>query len=159
MIECGYNRHSFPAVCLDGRRTLEKLVAMNTVPKILVVDDDSRVRKFLTEALNHIRPESQVLTAEDGVDALTKLTDVDMVITDCIMPKMDGIQLCNHIRRLNKGIKVVLVTGKVPYAEIPHDMFDDILMKPFTVGDIEQTIKNLLPHQGHPHGRRHPADE
>jgi CheY-like chemotaxis protein len=120
---------------------------MNTAPKILVVDDDSRVRKFLKDALTHIHPRCTVVTAEDGVDALTKLIDVHLVITDCIMPRMDGIQLCSHIRRLNRGIKVVLVTGKVPYAEIPHDLFDDILMKPFTVGDIEQTINNLFPHQ------------
>lgn len=114
--------------------------------KILIVDDDSRVRKFLKDALNHTHPACEVLTAIDGADAATKLRDVDLVITDCIMPKMDGIQLCKHIRKNHKNIKVVLVTGKVPYAEIPHDMFDDVLLKPFTVGEIEQTINNLYNH-------------
>ncbi len=112
--------------------------------KILIVDDEAHVREFLKTTLNYTHPTCEIFTATDGVDALARVAGMDLVMTDCIMPRMDGIQLCRQIRRLDRRIKVVLVTGSVPYAEVPYDLFDDIVFKPFTVGDIVRTINNLI---------------
>ena len=67
---------------------------------ILIVDDSETVRQVLQLALGNAG--YQVVEAEDGFDALTKLSgfQIDMLITDLNMPNMDGVALCKKLRML-----------------------------------------------------------
>ena len=82
--------------------------------KIMVVDDSSSIRALIASALNN--EGYDVLEAEDGADALEKLTaqvkSVDMMITDLNMPRMDGINLIERFRKIPgyRFIPVVMLT-------------------------------------------------
>ncbi len=81
--------------------------------KILVVEDDSLVRAYVTHSLRSMGYQS--LAATDGTEALAKLSsvpDIDMVITDAVMPGgVSGIELSDRAARLHPGVPVVLMSG------------------------------------------------
>lgn len=84
--------------------------------KILVVDDNIMDRKYVKYLLeNHlnISPES----AKDGLEALKKIKSVayDLVITDVVMPKMEGMELIKQIKTLCPKTEVIAVSGNNPY--------------------------------------------
>lgn len=80
--------------------------------KILVVDDESRMRKLVRDFL--IRENYEVLEAEDGeaaVDIFFQDKDISMVLLDVMMPKMDGWQVCREIRGYSK-VPIIMLTAK-----------------------------------------------
>lgn len=80
--------------------------------KILVVDDESRMRKLVRDFL--LRENYEVLEAEDGeaaVDIFFQDKDISMVLLDVMMPKMDGWQVCREIRNYSK-VPIIMLTAK-----------------------------------------------
>ena len=81
---------------------------------ILVVDDSPTIRKLVAMTLK--RANYEVVTAEDGMEALGKLNYIDpvMVLLDITMPRMDGYQVCKIIKnnRDSRHIPVVMLSGK-----------------------------------------------
>ena len=82
------------------------------MPKILVVDDSSTVRKLI---INILKAEDyETVEAVDGVDALEKLAqnDIDLIIADLNMPRMNGLELIRTIRKdpLYTDIPIVMLT-------------------------------------------------
>ena len=80
--------------------------------KILVVDDESRMRKLVRDFLH--RKDYDVLEAENGeeaVDVFCANNDISLIILDVMMPKMDGWQVCREIRKLS-NVPIVMLTAK-----------------------------------------------
>lgn len=80
--------------------------------KILVVDDESRMRKLVSDFL--VKSQYQVVEAENGQEALDIFfaeNDIDLVILDVMMPKMDGWQVCREIRETSK-VPIIMLTAK-----------------------------------------------
>ncbi len=80
--------------------------------KILVVDDESRMRKLVSDFL--VKNQYQVLEAENGERALDVFfaeNDIALVILDVMMPKMDGWQVCREIRATSK-VPIIMLTAK-----------------------------------------------
>ena len=80
--------------------------------KILVVDDESRMRKLVRDFL--VKNYYEVVEASDGEEALDLFfdqNDIDLVILDVMMPKMDGWQVCREIRAYSK-VPVIMLTAK-----------------------------------------------
>lgn len=80
--------------------------------KILVVDDESRMRKLVKDFL--VKSEYQVLEAENGEEALDIFfaeKDISLIILDVMMPKMDGWQVCREIRGASK-VPIIMLTAK-----------------------------------------------
>lgn len=80
--------------------------------KILVVDDESRMRKLVSDFL--LKNNYQVLTAENGEEALDLFfadNNIALVILDVMMPKMDGWQVCREIRAVSK-VPIIMLTAK-----------------------------------------------
>lgn len=112
------------------------------MPTVLVVDDNHfflRMERILLE-----RAGFQVFSAEDGAqgyDIFQRLgSRVDLVVTDQMMPKMGGDQLCTKIKAENPGIPVVLVSGVSTESRAG---FDATVHKPLETGFIE-LVKNLI---------------
>jgi CheY-like chemotaxis protein len=89
----------------------------DSMPKnmtILVADDSATVRKLISAKLEKCG--HQVVLAIDGVDAIEKLKEIepDLVLLDINMPRMDGYQVCKHIRgnEATKDVPVVMISGK-----------------------------------------------
>lgn len=80
--------------------------------KILVVDDESRMRKLVKDFL--VKHDYEVLEAQDGeqaVDIFFEDKDIALVILDVMMPKMDGWQVCREIRAHSK-VPIIMLTAK-----------------------------------------------
>ena len=81
--------------------------------KILVVDDEQRMRKLVKDFL--VRENFTVLEAADGeeaVDVFLAEKDIDLIILDVMMPKMDGWQVCREIRQYSK-VPIIMLTAKI----------------------------------------------
>ena len=80
--------------------------------KILVVDDEQRMRKLVRDFL--VREDFQVMEAADGesaVDIFLSEKNIDLVILDVMMPKMDGWQVCREIRQYSK-VPIIMLTAR-----------------------------------------------
>ena len=80
--------------------------------KILVVDDESRMRKLVKDFL--VKRNFEVLEAENGADAIDVFfseKDIALVILDVMMPKMDGWQVCREIRQYSK-VPIIMLTAR-----------------------------------------------
>lgn len=116
--------------------------------KILVVDDDRQLRDLLVDTLQTVGYES--LGVADGLEALSALRadNIDLVISDISMPKMDGIELAGKMRQDYPDVGILLITG-VATAEterqaISDNLCDGYLAKPFRIDRIEGMIDSLL---------------
>jgi twitching motility two-component system response regulator PilG len=103
------------AIRLDETRRQEEVHdAMPKGKTILVVDDSPTVRKLIAGKLE--KSGHNVVCAVDGVDALERLEEglPDLVLLDITMPRMDGYEVCKHIRSNpdSKDIPVVMISGK-----------------------------------------------
>lgn len=107
--------------------------------KILIVDDEKYLRELLAEVLTSHSHECE--TAENGEEALNKLADsrFDIVITDAMMPHMDGFALLKNIKETYPGTAVVVITG-YSLAYSARDALamgaEDYLAKPFHTDEI-----------------------
>ncbi len=102
--------------------------------RVLVVDDSEMIVHVLKRSLQAAG--CQTLTASDGVEALKILEteSVNAVITDVLMPKMDGIKLTTEIKKKYKILPVFIITGyadKLSLKEARQLGAEDLLIKPF----------------------------
>jgi PAS domain S-box-containing protein len=115
---------------------------------VLLAEDESAVRILVRQHLEELG--YHVLEAADGGQALAlakdNLEQIDIVVTDAIMPKMGGRELSENLRRLRSGLKILLVTG---YAE--GVLYDEIraaglelLPKPFSRRALARKLREML---------------
>ena len=117
-------------------------------PTLLFVDDNKDILMILCD---HFKDDYNILMAEDGEEALTLCHEKypDIIISDVMMPKMTGLELCNHIKsQLNTCfIPVVLLTARgttEQQIEGLDEGADAYIPKPFNLGLLHSTISNLL---------------
>lgn len=117
-------------------------------PKIVIAEDDSDLREFLRLNLDSMY---QVYTSTNGAEALKLVKDVlpDIVLTDLMMPVMDGLQLTSEIKQdfSTSHIPVVLLTAKTELessVESYRAGADAFVVKPFSVDYLLVRIQNLL---------------
>ncbi|MBI5886826.1 MAG: response regulator [Deltaproteobacteria bacterium] len=114
------------------------------ITKILITDDDPDVRELLMEAV--LSWGYQAAVAKDGEEALARLRmeKFNIVITDLMMPRMDGMALLQRINELDAEIQVVMITG---YATIETALKAiqsgayDYIAKPFRLDELMVVIK------------------
>jgi len=114
---------------------------------ILVVEDESALRELSSSILK--QEGYKVFEAGNGVEALAILEKekVDLVLSDVIMPIMDGNVLAEKIRMLYPHIKIQLISGFMEFEEIPvatKDLYKTILNKPVTSKELLDCISGLL---------------
>ncbi|MYL61637.1 response regulator, partial [Virgibacillus halodenitrificans] len=107
---------------------------METSPKILVVDDEERIRRLIRMYLE--REDFTVEEADNGTDALelSLNNDYDVILLDIMMPEMDGIEVCKELRK-EKSTPVIMLTAKGEEANRVQGFeigADDYIVKPFS---------------------------
>ena len=117
-------------------------------PVILIAEDNEDMTRFLADSFGTAYT---VITAADGAEALQRLKEqeVSLIISDWMMPEMDGIELCRRIRadRLTSHIPFILLTAKTDNASKIAGMncgADAYIEKPFSLQYLEACVKNLL---------------
>lgn len=119
--------------------------------KILVVDDESRMRKLVKDFLT--KSGYEVLEAGDGeeaVDLFYKEKDVALIILDVMMPKMDGWQVCREIRQYSK-IPIIMLTAKSDERDelLGFELgVDEYISKPFSPKILVARVEAILRRTG-----------
>lgn len=112
----------------------------------LVVDDDPDMRLYLRSCLRGADAD-RVLEAGDGIEALALArTGVEVVISDVVLPRLDGYGLCRAIKADPelRAIPVLLISGEDDV--FPADVgADGFLRKPFNAGQLRTALRNLPP--------------
>lgn len=115
--------------------------------KILIVDDENRMRKLVHDFL--VQNDYEVLEAADGEEALkvfSSNSDLSLVILDVMMPKLDGWQVLEEIRK-DSRIPVIMLTAKSEEEDELHSFksgADDYIQKPFSPKVLIARINNIL---------------
>jgi signal transduction histidine kinase/ligand-binding sensor domain-containing protein/DNA-binding response OmpR family regulator len=120
-------------------------------PLILVVEDHEELREFIQESLS---AEFRVLTAANGEQGrqLARLEVPDVVISDLMMPIMDGYELCQRLKSdpITDHIAVVLLTARSSEESRLEGLLygaDDYLTKPFNPWELQQKMRNIISRQ------------
>jgi DNA-binding response OmpR family regulator len=125
------------------------------MPAVLVVDDDPSLRSLAQIILEH--QGYRVLVAEGGPQALQIAQadpgPIDLLVTDLVMPGMDGAELGRQLRALRPAMRVLYITAlavanlaghTVVLNRIVLDPDVPILVKPFSIEALEQTVRDVL---------------
>lgn len=111
---------------------------------VLVVDDDPVVRRLTKRMVRSLGYE--VMEAENGLDALDRFTetdDIDLVLTDMKMPKMNGEELAEEIKRLKARMKIILISGaNDSFRQVDENLF--YMQKPYTRESLSRVIDLAL---------------
>lgn len=115
--------------------------------RVLVVDDDLLIRKVIRKILSSLGYHCE--EAADGLEAVDRLktADFEVVITDMLMPRMDGMHLLNHIKTRHPEVDVLVITGHVrtfSYSHIINAGGSDFITKPFEADELEAKLSRIF---------------
>src|SRR6266576_2555845 len=117
-------------------------------PCVLLVEDDRSVRRYLEVTLQ--RSGYRVVTAGDGLEAikLALSSDIDVVVTDAVMPHLSGQELARFLRSNQKlsHLPIVLLTGQEHRAAVAsaENLIDVFLYKPVRAEELKNCLAELL---------------
>lgn len=125
----------------DSADVLEK-------PMVLLVDDYPDILQFLEATLSHLYSTISAANGREGLEKALAFTP-DLIISDVMMPEMDGMTLCRHLKNnsLTSHIPVVLLTARADEAshlEGLENRADAYIAKPFSHHELLLTLRNLL---------------
>lgn len=115
--------------------------------KVLVVDDESRMRKLVRDFL--IKKDFEVIEAEDGekaIDIFFEKKDISLIILDVMMPKMDGWQVCRQIRSYS-DVPIIMLTAKSDERDelLGFELgVDEYISKPFSPKILVARVEAIL---------------
>jgi signal transduction histidine kinase len=142
-----------PSVETQAQKAAAESADMDTVlgkgQTILVVEDNNVLRQNLVEILCLL--DYRVLDAANGFQAVELLnrsaSEIDLVITDMIMPGLNGIEVCRHVKQIREDLDVILLTGyaaETSYNETELAGFSKILRKPISVTVLSQEMSQIF---------------
>lgn len=138
-----------PAISSPARRQDVPRGRMTTDAKILIAEDEAPVREMLEKLLR--LHGFDVVSAQCGAEALKLRRElghsIDILVTDIVMPEMNGRELAQRVRELDPDVRVLYISGYSHPVEGSHRQLEDgaaFLPKPFTAEDLLHTIHTLL---------------
>jgi DNA-binding NtrC family response regulator len=117
------------------------------ISRVLVVDDDPNLTDLLVDTLSAIGYEPHSAGSAQEALRILSSTHIDLVISDINMPEMSGIELLQEIKKLNRRLPVMLITGIGSdgiRAQAYSKGADGFLAKPFRIGTMESEIGKML---------------
>lgn len=118
------------------------------LPLVLVVEDNADLREYLCDTL---RPHYHVIDARDGAEGVKRAAEEipDLIVSDVMMPGMDGYALCAHVKRDERTshVPVVLLTARAKRESRLAGLdtgADDYVIKPFDAEELRARIRNLI---------------
>lgn len=120
--------------------------------KVMIVDDEDLVREVLCE--NLVECGFDVVVAVDGQDALTMIEDgrqkPDVVVTDIIMPRREGLEVIMELRRRHPSIRLIAISGggrskSADFLNLAKKLgADAVLPKPLDIDELERTVRSVM---------------
>jgi DNA-binding NtrC family response regulator len=119
------------------------------MPKILIIEDEAAIRRVLTKILSEESDTYIVEDAEDGISGFEKIknTDYDLVLCDIKMPKMDGVELLEAVKKIKPEIPMVMISGHGDMETAIQTMrlgAFDYISKPPDLNRLLNTVRNAL---------------
>ena len=143
----------------DMQRVIKKWVQKVETPvervrekKILVVEDEEKMRKSIARVLKREMPAARVIGAEDGIDATAKLGSFvpDLIITDIMMPRMDGMEFIRYVHDTDRyaKTKIIVITGlhkdDSRVSKVQEAGIEKVLYKPWEDEALVMTINDAM---------------
>lgn len=118
--------------------------------KILVIEDEALLRGLLKQVLTHLG--HQVEEAVNGEEGLSRYRegDIDLVVTDLIMPEKEGLETIQELKRIRPNAKIIAMSGGGRGSGLDYLMLarqlgaDQVLAKPFSNQDMVMTVNAVL---------------
>jgi CheY-like chemotaxis protein len=117
--------------------------------RILVIDDDDLMRAFVVALLE--KRHYTVVAANNGLTGIAQVanSDFDLIVTDIVMPDMEGLETIKHIRRHKPAVKILAVSGggssKGDYLKFATGLgADAVLAKPFEPAHFLEVVSGLV---------------
>ena len=115
--------------------------------RILLAEDDDDMRRFLGKALE--KAGHDVITCADGLNAYERLREepFELLLTDIVMPEMDGIELARRAADLDPDLKIMFITGFAAVALNPENNAPKdakVLSKPFHLKELVDQVDKLM---------------
>lgn len=122
-------------------------ISKSKIHRILLAEDDDSMRRFLVKALE--KAGFEVVSFGNGVEAYQRLKEepFTLLLTDIVMPEMDGIELARRASELDPDLKIMFITGFAAVAlnsEEKATKDAKVLSKPFHLRDLVQEIERML---------------
>ena len=119
------------------------------MPKILIIEDEASIRRVLIKILSEESSTYNVEEAEDGMQGFEKIknTDYDLVLCDIKMPKMDGVELLEAVKKIKPEIPMVMISGHGDMETAINAMrlgAFDYISKPPDLNRLLNTVRNAL---------------
>ncbi len=131
----------------SGRSVQERSVtAPRDAPSILLVEDNADLRAFVASRLGQTYRVSTAVDGLAGLEAIEALRP-DLVLSDVMMPRMDGFELCRRVRQRWPALPFVLLTARGELEDLVgglHLGADDYVTKPFHLAELRARIDALL---------------
>ena len=122
--------------------------ADKSAPLLLLVEDNDDVRMYIK---NQLELDYRIIESANGAEGLDRAIEIipDLIISDVMMPKMDGIEMCKTLKTNDKTshIPIIMLTAKAERADKIEGLqtgADDYLMKPFDAEELKVRIQNLI---------------
>jgi two-component system chemotaxis response regulator CheY len=118
--------------------------------KILVVDDSSTMRRIISNALKSAVEGAEIVEAGDGAEglqALEKNQDANVILTDWNMPNMDGLTFIEKVRESNKDVPIVMITTEAEKQNVVTAIkagANNYIVKPFTPDVLKEKLGPFL---------------
>jgi len=118
--------------------------------RVLIVDDEAQMRGLLEDLLED---DYEISTASNGAEALQRLQQdgAELIITDLVMPTMNGIDLVMAVRKQFPTLKIIAIsggggiTGRFDYLPVANLVgASRVIRKPFTLADIRTAVREVL---------------
>lgn len=118
--------------------------------RVLIVDDEAQMRGLLEDLLED---DYEISTASNGAEALQRLQQdgAELIITDLVMPTMNGIDLVMAVRKQFPALKIIAIsggggiTGRFDYLPVANLVgASRVIRKPFTLADIRTAVREVL---------------
>lgn len=114
---------------------------------ILVVEDDGQVRRMVVETLRELGYTVTHARGAEGLRALERLEAVNLLLTDVVMPDMNGRELADRAKARLPDLKVLYMTGYARNAVIHDEKLDagvNFLAKPFATGQLATKVRTVI---------------
>ena len=117
--------------------------------KILIIEDEAAIRRVLTKILSEENDSYKVEEAEDGLQGIEKVKneDYDLILCDIKMPKMDGVEVLEAVKKIKPEIPMVMISGHGDLETAINTMrlgAFDYISKPPDLNRLLNTVRNAL---------------